>query len=812
MSLPIHLQNIKSSGIYRFTFDKSEIANVDTSILRLVVGYSPKGVFNTVVYVKTISQFKEIFGDVSKKLEKRGIFFHRLALQSLERGPILCLNLKKFNNETTEAIAFDVNTLSTATPFDVKVEDIFDTTRLWKLSPDYLKQAAIGHTPSKTGYLTLSSIDESKSSCTVFMRKTTSTGYDLSIRDWYTNYSDDKQVPDWATGFEDSLVSDFMVDSYIFRGEFNADLAKTDTFKSFFDVDVDGKVTLKPYITNTFGEKQDTLEVLANTEGSGFVASYVGSLLPNFRNTNGAMATLDVVLNNESEKHNLMLHLDVDALDEGTIDLSDISLNSVVSVDSHIADILAGTLATPVTMLSVSEIKPEVVTMTYAATGYTAEDVSLLHGPDVVVFGLPTVPDATIAGTTLTTEDSAIASAFEVGALYHGATTPVKCLSVVKSDSDVYTITFSGTVALLDNTIVKYETSCATHGVVVPTFLEGYTFTNALPTSLKDVDKLAWQKTILSALTEYRGLRDALTNRKDVDYRYIIDTFESFVDSGIKSELTNICKTKDNAVAICNIPFMDTFKNCTYTSFTDSKGRFDVSYIGTGGNKLKSYTKLFSLPTVNNGASWGLYYSGIKLSDGSGKYNIPSAAVVGNNFIDKYISRQPYYIVAGPTFGRIVADGLIGPDFNFSQADLDVLEPMGINALVYNPRKGTYINSNQTAQQSPLTSLSKANVRELVIYLQDEIDAMLSNYHWQMNTQVLRDIVKGQADAICERVKANDGLYVYKNVCDETNNTDEIISNEMIVLDTEIEAALGAGKMVQRLTIHKKGGMTASIL
>src|SRR5574344_1696779 len=112
MSLPIHLQNIKSSGIYRFTFDKSEIANVDTSILRLVVGYSPKGVFNTVVYVKTVSQFKEIFGDVSKKLEKRGIFFHRLALQSLERGPILCLNLKKFNNEETEAIAFDVNTLS----------------------------------------------------------------------------------------------------------------------------------------------------------------------------------------------------------------------------------------------------------------------------------------------------------------------------------------------------------------------------------------------------------------------------------------------------------------------------------------------------------------------------------------------------------------------------------------------------------------------------------------------------------------------------------------------------------------------------
>ena len=39
MSLPNYLAKIKSSGIYRFVWDKSEIAGVDAEILRLVVGY-----------------------------------------------------------------------------------------------------------------------------------------------------------------------------------------------------------------------------------------------------------------------------------------------------------------------------------------------------------------------------------------------------------------------------------------------------------------------------------------------------------------------------------------------------------------------------------------------------------------------------------------------------------------------------------------------------------------------------------------------------------------------------------------------------
>jgi hypothetical protein len=132
--------------------------------------------------------------------------------------------------------------------------------------------------------------------------------------------------------------------------------------------------------------------------------------------------------------------------------------------------------------------------------------------------------------------------------------------------------------------------------------------------------------------------------------------------------------------------------------------------------------------------------------------------------------------------------------------------------MVYVPRKGTYINSNQTIKQTPVSALSKIHVRELVIFLQDEIASLLQSYQWEFNTQSLRDVVKAKADKLLENVQQNGGVYKFLNVCDETNNTDDVINNEMLVLSTHIEPGMGAGKMVEELTIYRKGGMSSSAL
>ena len=99
MAIPVYLQQFKAAGIYRVVFDKSTMVNVNSEILRLVVGYSEQGPFNIPTYITNTTMFKTLYSDMSKKLEKRGIWFHRLSQPALASGPILALNLKRFEDE-----------------------------------------------------------------------------------------------------------------------------------------------------------------------------------------------------------------------------------------------------------------------------------------------------------------------------------------------------------------------------------------------------------------------------------------------------------------------------------------------------------------------------------------------------------------------------------------------------------------------------------------------------------------------------------------------------------------------------------------
>ena len=130
MAIPVYLQQFKAAGIYRIVFDKSTVAGVDSEILRMVVGYSEKGPFNIPTYVTSPSDFKAIYGDISKKLEKRGVFFHRIALQALASGPILALNLKKFVDEKVDGASINTDFNPSFEIIDtvkLNVEDIYDT-------------------------------------------------------------------------------------------------------------------------------------------------------------------------------------------------------------------------------------------------------------------------------------------------------------------------------------------------------------------------------------------------------------------------------------------------------------------------------------------------------------------------------------------------------------------------------------------------------------------------------------------------------------------------------------------------------------
>ena len=1037
MAIPVHLQQFKAAGVYRVVFDKSTILNEDTSILRLVVGYSEIGPFNVPVYVKDPQEFIALFGDESKKLEKRGIWFHKLALQMLKKAPILCLNLKKFENECVKgaSISTDFNPkyeiIDTVT---LKVEDIYDTTRFWNLEPNKLNDLRTVDGSVMDQYINLTVIDTH--SVTYFIRKASGrkvSGYNITVNDWYSN----ETMPEYMEKYKSNLISDFFAEIYVFKGKFTAQqVLASSTLKNYFivkneeDEEGDKILQLRPYVLDAYGDPVDTLDTLYADETSNALGHWVGSLIPYFQNKQGTYEALDIIFNSDSDTHHMMMSFNIDLLEEedaANIDLSGrmvipqtndptkvtIKTNSFLLEDIYkgqgrtsvlgnnnapiisdsitfesdvyndgvaIKPLYAGKTKITGTLyvtsidgatIHLKQVGTDEVIDIYCETEEEAKEIAKnqfkvqfdenndpidftgayasyndafkdetdpLKGPSYVITSISRVEDQRIENETYKYNDADSnlkATVVEVNIMprttynfnteslksvygssvsfikypesngnsgwtfgnphvdnidlpevIDGAGQEVlyctreydKTLLTVLKEKDAL-LAYDGTIDANDdkqinnddkdgyydvvfvqglgtkydeNGTFKYhyvlttgqplmsininetttneetgiETTIRTSvsalvridaalnqeiGDMTPQYLQGYTYEHSKPAGTGMWQKLQWQKFILSTLTDYKGLRTGLLNKSEIDYRYIVDTFESYPDESLKNVLSYLAQQKQSALLISNFPSVQNFTKCPYASFTDTKGVFDVNYVVKGCNKKKASSISFSLPDETEGASFVAFYSPLKFSDGYIDTIVPSAGLVSNLFMEKYISRQPYYIIAGPNYGSINAKGLIGPDYKYSIDELQIIEPYGVNIMVYRPSFGTFINANQTAKQTPKSGLSYVNVRELVIYLQDEIGKVLQQYQWEINSQRTRNAILDRANQICEITKANDGLYDYLNIMDESNNTPELIDNEFCILSTAIEPGKGAGKMVHELTIYRTGKLRATI-
>jgi hypothetical protein len=255
------------------------------------------------------------------------------------------------------------------------------------------------------------------------------------------------------------------------------------------------------------------------------------------------------------------------------------------------------------------------------------------------------------------------------------------------------------------------------------------------------------------------------------------------------------------------MPSVKQFRDSTNPLFKfDSTSPFEAKYIADGGNLSLNPTNIFTLPGIADGANYAAYYGPyLVLREAGRNINIPPAAHISNLYIDKYTLALPYSIIAGPRRGVLTGQGLVGVEYNFDRTDLDFIEPFGYNSILNKRGFGLVINSNQTAQQTIKSALSQIHVRELLIYVQDGIEAILKNYRWEFNTAQNRLEIKTLADNFMTQILSDGGVYDFQNIMDTTNNTPEIIDNNIGILDTYLEPVRGMGILVHRTTILKTG-------
>lgn len=126
--------------------------------------------------------------------------------------------------------------------------------------------------------------------------------------------------------------------------------------------------------------------------------------------------------------------------------------------------------------------------------------------------------------------------------------------------------------------------------------------------------------------------------------------------------------------------------------------------------------------------------------------------------------------------------------WNPRQADRDTLYKKGINPVVTFPGQGTVLFGDKTLLAKP-SAFDRINVRRLFIVLEKAISKAAEFTLFEFNDQFTRAQFKNLVVPYLREVKGRRGIHDFLVVCDETNNTSDVIDRNAFVGDIYIKPA-----------------------
>ena len=148
--------------------------------------------------------------------------------------------------------------------------------------------------------------------------------------------------------------------------------------------------------------------------------------------------------------------------------------------------------------------------------------------------------------------------------------------------------------------------------------------------------------------------------------------------------------------------------------------------------------------------------------------------------------RDPWFSPAGFNRGQI--KNVVKLAYNPDQADRDLLYKNGINPVATFPGQGTILYGDKTALSKP-SAFDRINVRRLFIVLEKAISTAAKFSLFELNDEFTRAQFVSLVEPFLRDVQGRRGIYDYRVVCDETNNTGEVIDRNEFVGDIYVKPA-----------------------
>ena len=238
------------------------------------------------------------------------------------------------------------------------------------------------------------------------------------------------------------------------------------------------------------------------------------------------------------------------------------------------------------------------------------------------------------------------------------------------------------------------------------------------------------------------------------------------------------------------------------TSMVESRG--DAIYVADLYQYGGSVANITGAAGSMNSSYAAAYWPWVKLNSGELGKNVwaPASTVMGGVYAFTDRVGAEWFAPAGLLRGGIPS--VVMAERKLSQSDRDTLYLGKVNPLATFPGSGVVAYGQKTLQ-TKASALDRVNVRRLLINLKNFIGDQANNLVFEQNTIATRNRFLATVNPYLETVVQRQGLYAYRVVMDDTNNTADVIDRNQLVGQIFIQPAKTAEFIVLDFVVQPTG-------
>ena len=157
---------------------------------------------------------------------------------------------------------------------------------------------------------------------------------------------------------------------------------------------------------------------------------------------------------------------------------------------------------------------------------------------------------------------------------------------------------------------------------------------------------------------------------------------------------------------------------------------------------------------------------------------VPASTMIGGVYAYNDSVSEPWFAPAGINRGGLT--NVVRAERQLPAASRDTLYEENVNPIATFPGTGVVVYGQKTLQRQA-SALDRVNVRRLLIALKSYIGQVAQTLVFEQNTAATRNNFLAAVNPYLESVQQRQGLYAFKVVMDDSNNTPDVIDRNQLV-------------------------------